>query len=224
LPSGSVAFFDNGQPVASCRSQPLVSGIATCTLNYDALGQRTITAQYSGDANFTGVASLGQTIRVVPAPAPTTGSDPQTQTIPVDPVPTQVLDVVNSNMLWSFYFTPRYTAVRAFSVNEVSAAVSVLVMCRGRGCPFATHIASLPRPTHCGQKGRPKCPTSGTVNLAPAFTKHRLRVGVTITVLIRRPNWIGKYYSFAIRSRGGPRIHIACLAPGSARPGVGCAT
>ena len=223
VPSGSVAFFDNGQPVVSCGSQPLVSGIARCTIAYDALGQHTITAQYSGDANFTGAASPAQTIGVVPVAVPaSTVSAPAAQTTPVDPPPTPVLGIVNSSMLWSFYFTPHYTAVRALSVDGVPAAASVLVRCRGRGCPFATHIASIPKPKHCGQRGRPRCPTSGTVNLAPAFGQHRLNVGVTIAVLIRRPNWIGKYYSFEIRPRQGPRIGIDCLAPGSTRPGVGC--
>jgi hypothetical protein len=216
LPSGSVAFFDNGQPVGTCASQPLVNGIASCTLKYDALGQHTITAQYSGDANFTGSASPAQAIRVVPVLA----TDPASSAQTIPPVP--VLGIVDTTMQWSFYFTPRYTAIRAFSVNGVSATASVLVTCRGRGCPFASRVASISKPKRCGQKGRPKCPISGTVHLAPAFNKHRLSVGVTITVLIRRPSWIGKYYSFAIRSRRGPRIQIGCLAPGNTRPGVGC--
>jgi hypothetical protein len=203
MPSGSVAFLDDGQPIATCHSEPLVSGIATCTLKYDALGQRTITARYNGDANFTGSASPAQTIQVVPVPAPVFGT-------------------VSSTMQWSFYFTPRYTSVRALSVNGVSTAASVVVTCRGRGCPFATDIASIPKPRACGHRGRPKCPTSGTVNLALAFRRHRLRVGATIAVFIRRPGWIGKYYSFAIRPRTGPRIQISCLTPGSTRPGVGC--
>jgi hypothetical protein len=207
LPSGSVAFFDNGQPVGSCRSQPLVSGIASCALDYAALGQHTVTAQYSGDANFTGSSSPAQTIRVVPVPAP---------------VAPAVLGIVSSTMQWSFYFTPRYSVVRVLSINDVSATDSVLVTCRGRGCPFAAHIASTTTPKRCGRRGRHKCSNSGTVDLAPAFANHRLSVGATITVLISRPGWIGKYYGFAIRPRGGPKIRIDCLAPGSRRPGVVC--
>jgi hypothetical protein len=131
--------------------------------------------------------------------------------------------IVNSTMRWSFYFTPGYTAARTFSVNGVSARTSVVVRCHGgRGCPYAIRTRSIRKPRRCGHRGRPRCPRSGTVNLAPAFERHRLRAGVTITVLIRRPGWVGKYYSFTIRARRGPRIHIDCLTPGSTRPGGRC--
>jgi hypothetical protein len=52
--------------------------------------------------------------------------------------------------------------------------------------------------------------------------KHRLYVGTQITVQVIRPRWIGKYYTFTMRAAQGPRIQIACLAPGATRPGVGC--
>jgi hypothetical protein len=203
LPSGSVAFFDNGQPVASCRSRPLVSGTASCALTYERVGNHTITARYSGDANFTGSASSAQTVSVVPAPA-------------------RVLPIVRATMQWAFLVTPGYSRVLRLIVRDASAAESVIVTCHGRGCPFARHTASIPKAKRCGQKGKPKCPISGTVNLVPVFKSRHLRVGVTITVSIRRPSWIGKYYKFVIRGRGGPAIQISCLATGRIRPGVGC--
>jgi hypothetical protein len=202
LPSGSVAFTDDGQPVASCRSQPLVSGTASCALTYTALGKHTITASYSGDANFAGATSAAQTITVVRAPV-------------------HVLGVVTSTMQWLFSFTRRYTKVLAFGIKRASAAASILITCHGRGCPFVNRTSKVAKPKGCGKKGKPRCPASGSLNLAPAF-KHRLRVGTTIAVLITRPGWIGKYYKFVTRAGRGPRIAIDCIAPRGTRPGVGC--
>jgi hypothetical protein len=57
-PTGSVAFLDDGQPIAACDTQPLTAGSmsssALCTTSFPATGTDAITAQYSGDANFTG--------------------------------------------------------------------------------------------------------------------------------------------------------------------------
>jgi hypothetical protein len=203
LPSGNVAFFDNGQPVASCGNQPLATGSATCTITYAAIGQHAISALYSGDVNFSGSNSTAQTISVIAGPVPVRGT-------------------VASTMQWSFYSTRSYTRVLALSVKGASAATSVLVKCHGGGCPFATHVAVLAQPKHCGRKGRPKCMSGGTVKLGPAFNTHHLHVGTTITVSIRRPGWIGKYYAFLIRRSQSPRVQISCLAPGSTRPGAGC--
>jgi hypothetical protein len=40
--------------------------------------------------------------------------------------------------------------------------------------------------------------------------------------LISHPSYIGKYYSFTVRARQQPTVKIACLAPESSLPGVGC--
>ena len=202
-PSGSVEFFDGGQPIASCLSQALMNGGATCTVTYKATGRHSITARYGGDGNFTGSASSSQTVGVVP-------------------LPPRVLGIITSTMQWNFYYTPTYTKVRALAVNGASPGGSVLIKCHGRGCPFAKRATAVTKIKRCGPKGRRRCPTHGTVNLAPAFKNHRLHVGARINVEITRPGWIGKYYMFTVRSRRGPQIQIACLAPGGSRPGVGC--
>ena len=59
-------------------------------------------------------------------------------------------------------------------------------------------------------------------NVTPDFGHRRLPVGTRITVAIVRANWTGKYYGFTVRARRGPRIKVACLAPGASDPGVGC--
>jgi hypothetical protein len=64
LPSGSVEFLADGVPIGSCTSVPLRAGSsrhpspsATCTVSAAAPAPSLVTAQYSGDGNFTGSSS-----------------------------------------------------------------------------------------------------------------------------------------------------------------------
>jgi hypothetical protein len=68
------------------------------------------------------------------------------------------------------------------------------------------------------------CTTRRTrsVALTAAFRHRHLRVGTKVTVSVVRQGWIGKNYVFTMRAGRGPQIQIGCLAPGSAKPGVGC--
>jgi Invasin, domain 3/Bacterial Ig-like domain (group 3) len=202
-PSGSAEFFDSGKPIPSCLTQALVNGAATCTVAYKARRTHSIAARYGGDSNFTGSTASAQLISVVP-------------------VPVHVLGIITSTMQWTFYYTPAYTKVLSLVVNGASAGATVLVKCHGRGCPFAKHSTAVAKTRRCGQKGKRRCPIAGSIDLAPAFHQHRLHLGSKITVVISRPEWIGKYYAFTIRARRGPSIQITCLAPGRTRPGVGC--
>lgn len=202
-PIGSVEFLDGGQPISSCANQPLTNGAATCTVTYAATGQHSITAQYLGDADFVGSTSPLEPVSAVP-------------------VSTDVLGTITATMEWAFYYTPTYTKVINLVVNGVSPGATVLVRCNGHGCPFGQHSAVLTKHTRCG-KSAGMCFTHGSnYNVTPGFAGHRLAVGTRVTVEIIRPNWIGKSYRFTVRARRGPRIQIACLAPGGSVPGVGC--
>jgi hypothetical protein len=64
--------------------------------------------------------------------------------------------------------------------------------------------------------------TRATIGVARHLRQRRLGVGTQITVAITRPGWIGKYYRFTMRAGRGPRVQIACLAPGETRPGAAC--
>jgi hypothetical protein len=203
MPSGSVEFIDRGKPILSCLRQAVVNGRATCTVTHRALGTHRITAQYSGDPNFEGSASAARAVSVVLAPL-------------------RVLGVVTATMQWTFHYTPVYTKIVALVVNGASASDTVAVTCHGRGCPFARHATAVAKPKRCGQTGQRACPTSGTINLAPAFQNHRLSIGTKLTIMITRPERMGKYYAFTIQARRGPGIQITCLAPGSTRPGGRC--
>ncbi len=202
-PSGSVEFFDGGQPIVSCLSQPLIGGGATCTVTYKSAGTHSITARYGGDANFTSSGSPPRAVKAVRAPL-------------------HVLGTITSTMQWTFYYTPSYTKVLALVVNGASPGATVLVNCHGRGCPFVRRANAVTKTRPCGAKGKRRCPTHGRINLTPALQNHRLRVGARINVEVVRPGWIGKYYMFTVRSGRGPRVQISCLAPRGNRPGVGC--
>jgi hypothetical protein len=66
---GSVSFSDGGAPMASCRSVPVVSGRAVCTVHYQAVGTHNVTARFSGTSDEQGSQSSPWRLDVV-APAP----------------------------------------------------------------------------------------------------------------------------------------------------------
>jgi hypothetical protein len=66
-PAGTATFMDGAITVSGCVAQPLIGGVAACTVAYPGAGSHTITAVYSGDPNFTGSTSPGLTQTVNPA-------------------------------------------------------------------------------------------------------------------------------------------------------------
>ena len=201
-PTGLIEFLDGGQPIGSCAGQPMTNGEATCTVMYTASGTHEISARYGGDANFAGSTSPTGPVSAVA-------------------VPVGVLGTITSTMQWAFNYHPSYTQVRNLVVNGVSTGVTVLVKCHGVGCPFVHHVTVLTKHARCG-KTKGMCLAQGSFLITPGFANHRLGVSSRITVEIIRPNWVGKYYSFKVRARRGPRIQIGCLAPGGSVPGQGC--
>lgn len=214
-PSGTVEFFDQGKPIAPCAKQPLAAATvgsgASCVVRYQSTGSHAITVAYPGDANFTGSGSQFAT-----------------------PVSARRIAVgtVSSTMQWSFRVTRSYTRVLALMIDSVSAGTNVAVSCQGKGCPFARRSTTIHQTTRCVTKGKSKGKTKGkrkctiqrarSVDLQPGFSRRRVHPGARITIFLTRPQFVGKYYQFSIRPSGSPRIRIACLAPGSTTPGVGC--
>ncbi len=74
-PAGTVRFMDGGTTISGCDARSLTSGTATCTVSYSRGGSHTITADYAGDANFTGSSAPATTVTVKAPPPPhkTTG-------------------------------------------------------------------------------------------------------------------------------------------------------
>jgi hypothetical protein len=124
----------------------------------------------------------------------------------------QALGKITSMMQWTFYHTPNYTKVLTLLVNHAPVGGSVIVSCRGGGCPFTTYVAPV--------RGVVRTPPS--INLMPSFRGLELSVGDSLVVELVRPDWIGKHYLFTVRAGQPPGIQIRCLAPGGNRPGVGC--
>jgi adhesin/invasin len=203
-PGGTVEFLDGGQPIQSCMSQPLSAGGAVCTVSYGSQGTHSITARYSGDANFAGSTSTSSTVSVVPVPADVAG-------------------IIAATMQWTFTYAPSFTKVLALVVNGLPPNATVSVTCHGRGCPIAKRLASTARSKRCQtpQKNG-KCSGPKTVDLTPAFKNRLLRAGTRISVKISRPGWIGKSYTFTARAARRPTIQIACMAPGATHPSSGC--
>ncbi len=206
-PTGTVQFSDNGQPISSCASQPIVNGTATCTVKYKRAGAHTVTARYSGDANFSGSGAPAAHVSVVVLRARIIGS-------------------LSDTMQWNFHFTSSYTRVLQLIVNGASPGDIIRVTCHGAGCPFKKHTTRIVKHRRCTRThGKRKCTTrGGRTTLAVPLQGHSLSAGATFTVSITRANWIGKYYVFTIRAQRGPRIKISCLTPGYSKPGVGCST
>jgi hypothetical protein len=200
-PSGSVQFLDGGKPIPACAAQPLRGGGATCTVKYASTGRHSISARYLGDANFSGSSS-------------TVGAVPVTALI--------AKGTITATMQWTFVYTPIYTRVINLVVNGVPTGATVQVLCQGRGCPFAKRSRTMGKPKRCSRKQKRSCPVPGRVSLTSTFLHHNLRPGAQIAVEIRRPQYIGKYYSFTMRPRKQPRVRIACLAVNATRPSANC--
>jgi len=205
-PAGSVDFFDGTQPITACSGRPLSSAAgsstATCTTSFTAPGWHSITARYRGDADFTGSRSAPQPVAVRRPP----------------------LGTIKSTLQWAFFYTPDYTKIPAFVVHNAPVGATVAITCHGGGCPFTKRVDSVRRSKLCKSTHSHRClvPHPVNVNLQPGFQNARLMIGAQVAVTITRSRWIGKYYLFTVREGRGPLIRIDCLAPGGARPGVGC--
>ena len=66
-PTGTATFLDGATTIGGCTAQPLVGGVATCSVVYPGAGSHSITVVYSGDADFTSSTSSALTQTVVQA-------------------------------------------------------------------------------------------------------------------------------------------------------------
>jgi hypothetical protein len=121
LPSGSIEFMDGGQPIGGCVSQPLSNLTATCSVGYATAGTHSVSAFYSGDANFTGSASSASSVQIVAGAAKK---------------PT-VHGALGSTLGWKIAYHPHYSELIALEAYAVPKGTSILVQCFGKGCPFA---------------------------------------------------------------------------------------
>ena len=64
-PTGTVLYMDGASTLAGCVAQPLVAAVASCTVTFAGVSTHTVTAVYSGDADFTASTSPALTQSVV---------------------------------------------------------------------------------------------------------------------------------------------------------------
>ena len=131
LPGGSIEFLDGGQPIGTCASQSLSNLTATCTVSYKSPGTHTISALYSGDANFTGSTSSTSGVQIVKGA-------PKTPT---------VHGSLGSTLAWTIYYHPRYSEFTVFKAFAVAKGTSIIVHCYGKDCPFAKWSLAKPSGT-----------------------------------------------------------------------------
>jgi Bacterial Ig-like domain (group 3) len=200
-PTGTVTFNDHGKPIGSCRSQKLAQLTATCDVTFWVAGRHPVSAQYGGDATYAASTSSNSTLIVTAIP---------------------ITGEITARTSWTFRFTPTYTSVLSLTVGGLYEGSDVAVGCQGKGCPFASENFPVLRPKKCSPSVPAlSCPPNNFF-LTKYFAGRRLAVGAQVTILISHPGYVGKYYSFTARARQSPTVKIACLAPDSSLPGVGC--
>jgi hypothetical protein len=200
-PTGTITFSDRGTPIEGCRSQKLSKLTATCSVTFWVSGRHPISAQYGGDATYAAATSAGSALNVAAIP---------------------IKGDITARTSWTFRFTPTYTSVISLTVGGLYEGSDVVLGCQGKGCPFRSEDFPVLRPKICSPRVPAlSCPPNNFF-LTKYFSGRRLAVGAQITILISHPGYIGKYYSFTVKARQSPAVKIACLAPGSTLPGVGC--
>ena len=126
--------------------------------------------------------------------------------------------VISATMTWRFAWSHAYTVVRALAIHSLAPGDLVEVACRGHGCPARQFRFIISTRDSCH---RSKCENPGLLGpggqlaLRRLFDQRHLRVGATVSLTIRRNGWIGKSFTFVVRSAHAPRVTVSCLTSSS---------
>jgi hypothetical protein len=110
---------------------------------------------------------------------------------------------IHSTLAWTFAFGIRFTTVRELRIDGIPSGASVLILCRGGGCPFARRVLPAPKPH---------------LSVTDQFKGARLRPHTIVWFAVTAPNSVGKVEGFTIRSGQAPGLTFDCLPPGAAAP------
>ncbi|MBV8078966.1 MAG: Ig-like domain repeat protein [Actinobacteria bacterium] len=78
-PTGTVAFADGGNPIATCGAVPVAGGTAVCATSFATAASHDLTAVYSGDGSFNG--SNGELPQTVQQATTTTSVTPSSTSL-----------------------------------------------------------------------------------------------------------------------------------------------
>jgi hypothetical protein len=124
-------------------------------------------------------------------------------TIFVQPLPPGPPPSPNSAQVDTFFVPSRAgTKVRTLVVTSVPAGGTVVVICRGRGCPFKSKTIK--------KRGR--------VTLTRLFRRSKLRARTVVEIRVTAPNYIGKVFTFKMRKKSTPTSKLRCVPPGTNKP------
>ena len=119
--------------------------------------------------------------------------------------PGKVVAVVRSRFsVASRRSSPKVNLLR---VQDAPAGAQVDVLCSGRHCPFRQRVRTAD--------------ANGTVSLTKLFRK-RLTPGITLDVVVSRPNTIAKVARYVIRRGKIPGQRSMCLPLGATKPQKHC--
>ena len=109
------------------------------------------------------------------------------------------------------------TRLRLFSIVAPPGA-RVVVMCKGRSCPFRLSTRSAGATT---DPGKGKVHSSASLRIHQ-LEKRLLKKGVTVTIYVTKPGTIGKYVEFRFLKRRAPARADRCLMPSAPTKPVEC--
>ena len=112
-------------------------------------------------------------------------------------------EVVNS---WAVFAD--HTEARKLGVKRTGGRARVVVLCRGKGCPYRRKTFKVRKP-------------SEPLELRAPFRGRELEPGTVVEVRVLRTGMIAKVVRYRVRDKRVPTSTTLCLAPGAKRP-QGC--
>jgi hypothetical protein len=109
-------------------------------------------------------------------------------------------EVVNG---WDVFLD--HTEIRKLGVRRTGGRARVVVLCRGKGCPYERKTFKMRNP-------------SKLLDVRPGFRGRALKPGTIVEVRVLRPRMVGKVVRYRVRDKRVPTSTTLCLAPGAKRP------
>jgi hypothetical protein len=210
-PIGVPVNVDVGPPTITCKGNPTFRfGNATAEVT------ATLSDSVSGPASEP-LSSSAVTAYVGAASAPVSGSNNAgtqgTGYCPYFVEPLSLHPTPKATLAYSS--ATQYVTLTELLIKDIPAGATVVVTCKGAGCPFKRHTHVRTR--RCGTCKRTR-PPARMVNLAGLFGGAHLQAGVTIAASIVEDGTVGRYLTFVVRDGKLAANRPRCLAAGATKP------